>query len=142
MNVWLNGSSLGKRIDRSALRRSAKTILGALGFLDAELGITLTDDAQIAELAGRYGRPRAPTDVLAFALAEGGYSGELLGDVVLSVERAEAQARERGVPLDRELGDLLIHGALHLLGMDHEAAADTRAMRELERHLRWELDRP
>ena len=115
-----------------------------MGFLDAELSITLMDDAAIAELAGRFGREPRPTDVLAFALAEaegGEYGGNLLGDVVLSVETAAVQAEERGVPLDEELRDLLIHGVLHVLGMDHARSWESRAMRELERHLRWELER-
>ena len=139
MKVWLNDSSRDREIDRKALRRSARTILGALGFLDAELSITLVDDAAIAELAGRFGREARPTDVLAFALAEAEgaeYGGNLLGDVILSVETAAAQALERSVPLDLELRDLLVHGVLHILGMDHAEGHETRAMRELERHLR------
>ena len=139
MKVWLNGSSRGRKIDRSAVRRDAKTILSALGFLEAELSVSLTSDSEIAELAGRYGRPAAATDVLAFALAEGGYTGSCLGDVIISIDSAERQARDRKLDLDRELRDLLIHGVLHLMGMDHQRAADTRAMRALEDHLRWQL---
>ena len=115
-----------------------------MGCLDAELSISLTSDAEIAELAGRFGRPARPTDVLAFALAEGpsaAHRGESLGDVVVSVETAARQAARRGVPLDDELRDLLIHGLLHLLGMDHGTAADSRRMRELEEQLRWEIAR-
>ena len=143
MRVWLNGSSRGRKIDRTELRRSAKTILSALGSTDAELSITLTNDREIAELAGRFGRPPRSTDVLAFSMLEGEgaeFRGDLLGDVVISLETAARQAAERGVPLDREVCDLLIHGVLHLLGMDHERAAEARAMRELEEHLRWILD--
>jgi probable rRNA maturation factor len=115
-----------------------------LGFRDAELSVTLTDDATIAALAGRFGRAPRPTDVLAFPLAEGpgaAHRGRALGDVVVSVERAEAQARRRRVPLDRELQGLVIHGTLHLLGLDHERPADARAMRALESHLRREVAR-
>jgi probable rRNA maturation factor len=115
-----------------------------LGFPDAELSITLVDDRAIAALAGRYGRPPRATDVLAFALGEGpgaAHRAELLGDVVVSVERAEAQARARRVPLNRELSDLVIHGTLHLLGMDHVRARDRVAMRALEAHLRREVER-
>jgi probable rRNA maturation factor len=115
-----------------------------LGFLDAELSITLVDDREIAELSGRFGRARAPTDVLAFPLREGPgaeHRGPALGDVVISVERARAQARARRATLDAELSQLLIHGVLHLLGLDHDRAAEARAMRELEAHLRWEIAR-
>lgn len=111
-----------------------------MGFLDAELSITLCDDAEIAELAGRYGRPRRATDVLAFPLAEGAsgdHSGSVLGDVIISLETAERHACARRVPLDAELRDLVIHGVLHLVGMDHARPTERRDMRAVERHLRW-----
>lgn len=113
-----------------------------MGFHDAELSITLTDDAAIAEIAGDFGRERRPTDVLAFSMLEGpgsDFRGDAIGDVVLSLDSAERQAAERGVPLQAELRTLLIHGVLHLLGMDHEREADRRRMRELEQHLAWTL---
>ena len=98
----------------------------------------------MAELAGAYGRDPEPTDVLAFSMLDGEASehrGELLGDVVISIDTAERQARARRVALDAELRDLAIHGILHLVGLDHERAVDARAMRQLELHLRWELGR-
>ena len=142
MKVWLNASTPRRKIDRSALRRSGTLILNALGFLDQELSITLTTDDQIAELAGRFGRPRRPTDVLAFSLLDGedvAFRGRCLGDVVVSLETAGRQAEQRGVALETELRDLLIHGVLHLVGMDHGTPAQARGMRALEDHLRWEL---
>ena len=115
-----------------------------MGFPDAELSVTFTDDAGIAALAGRYGRPERSTDVLAFALADGAhaeFAGDLLGDVIISLDTAERQAKRRRVSLDRELRDLLIHGVLHLVGMDHEKPGDARNMRALEDHLRWTIRR-
>ena len=144
MKVWLNGSSLGRKIDRSALKRKARAALNALGFLDVELSITLTADQGIAQIAARFGLPCRPTDVLAFSMLEGPgaeFRGDCLGDILISIETAEAQAKERGVSLSNELGDLLVHGLLHLLGMDHQQPAQTRAMRELEDHLSWEIAR-
>ena len=69
------------------------------------------------------------------------FRGDALGDVIISVDTAARQARERGVSLGAELRDLLIHGILHLLGMDHERDSDARHMRSLEDHLRWTLAR-
>jgi probable rRNA maturation factor len=115
-----------------------------LGFLESELSVTLVDDDGIADLAGRFGMPPNPTDVLAFSMLEGRgarHRGESLGDVVLSVETAERQARKRRVTIAAELRDLLIHGILHLVGMDHARASDGREMRALEDHLRWEVRR-
>ncbi len=144
MKVWLNGSSLGRPIDRSGLRRRARAALGVLGYSGAELSLSLVDDETMARLSGRFGREEQPTDVLAFSLLEGPgaeFRGECLGDVVVSVETADRQAEERDVELDSELRDLAIHGILHLLGMDHDNRADARRMRALEDHLRWELSR-
>lgn len=115
-----------------------------MGFPDAELSITLTSDDEMAELAGRFGRPSRPTDVLAFSMLEGedtAHAGAALGDVVISLDTAERQARARRVPLDRELRDLMIHGVLHVVGMDHQRPDDARNMRALEDHLRWTLER-
>jgi probable rRNA maturation factor len=115
-----------------------------LGWTDAELSISLVDDAEIARLAGDFGRPRRATDVLSFPSAEGPgaeFAGDTLGDVVISLDTAKRQAAARGVPLSRELETLLIHGCLHVLGMDHLRAADRARMRALEAHLRWELGR-
>jgi probable rRNA maturation factor len=116
-----------------------------LGSTDSELSITLVSDGEIARLAGRFGRAPRATDVLAFALAEGpgaAHRGSCLGDVVLSLDTAARQARRARRPLDAELETLLIHGVLHLMGMDHETGReDARRMRALEEHLRWEIAR-
>lgn len=106
--------------------------------------MTLVGDLEITRLAAAYGRRPRATDVLSFALAEGPgaeFAGRMLGDVVISLDTAKRQAVSRRVPLARELGDLVIHGCLHLLGMDHLRAADRARMRALEAHLRWELRR-
>lgn len=106
--------------------------------------MSLVGDPEIARLAGDYGRRPRATDVLSFPAAEGPggrFAGGVLGDVVISLDTAKRQAAVRGVPLARELDDLLIHGCLHVLGMDHLRAADRARMRGLEAHLRWELGR-
>ncbi len=114
-----------------------------MGFPDAELSITLLRDDEMAELAGRFGRSARATDVLAFSTLEGEgarHRGDVLGDVVISLETTDRQARQRRVGLQRELDDLLIHGVLHLVGMDHEREVDAYYMRHVERVMRWTLD--
>ena len=105
--------------------------------------MSLVDDAEIARLAGAYGRRARATDVLAFAQRDGRGRGSdaCLGDVVISLDTAKRQAARRGIPLERELRTLLIHGCLHLHGLDHLRRADRARMRALERHLAWELAR-
>jgi probable rRNA maturation factor len=125
-------------VDRRLLRRRAVRILRELSQSRSELSIALVDDATIADLNERYrGVPRA-TDVLAFPLREGdddGCSGNLLGDVVISVETARRQARRAHRGLDAVVARLLVHGTLHLLGHDHERAGEARRMRAEERRL-------
>ncbi|MFI5317360.1 MAG: rRNA maturation RNase YbeY [Myxococcota bacterium] len=114
-----------------------------MGSTDVELSVSLVDDAEIARLAAAYGRRARATDVLAFAQREGraGGSAQCLGDVVISLDTARRQAARRGIPLQRELRTLLIHGCLHLHGLDHLRRGDRARMRALERHLAWELAR-
>ena len=113
-------------------------MLRELGASGSELSLTLCDDSTIAELNQRYRGKQGPTDVLSFSLLEGEHAerrGALLGDVVVSLETAEVQARRGRRSLDDEVLRLLIHGTLHLLGHDHEAPDEARRMRAEERRL-------
>jgi probable rRNA maturation factor len=109
----------------------------------------LTDDAQIRQLNRDWRGKNKATDVLSFPQLEVAGLRELsraagrgrvpdwwLGDVVISVERARAQAAEHGFTLRQELELLLAHGLLHLLGFDHEKdRAEAARMRRLEKKL-------
>lgn len=125
-------------IATATIRQKARLLLSALDRDEAELSIILVDDPTIASLNERWRDIHVPTDVLAFPMDEPGASlphPPLLGDVVISVERAVAQAEEAGHSLERELDGLLIHGLLHLVGYDHEASedhADAMACKEAE----------
>ncbi len=141
MSVCVSGpppGALGARLDLALLRSRAHAILRELGCEHAELSIALVDDEEIAGLNAHWrGQPRS-TDVLSFSLLEGDHErhrGRLLGDVVIGIETASRQARERHRALDDELARLLIHGTLHLLGHDHEREDDARAMRVEQRRL-------
>jgi probable rRNA maturation factor len=126
------------RADLTLLRARARRILRALGHSRSELSIALVDDGEMKRLNGAWrGRPRA-TDVLSFSLVEGeqsDYRGQMLGDVVIGIETAARQARERHRSLDDVVSRLLIHGVLHLLGHDHEQDDEARVMRAAERRL-------
>jgi len=95
---------------------------------DAELTIVLTDDAQLQELNRQWMDIDAPTDVLSFPSdqTDPETGSRYLGDVLISVPRAAAQATAAGHPLEAEAQLLVIHGILHLLGHDH-AEADEKA---------------
>lgn len=92
---------------------------------DAEVSLTFADDESIHRLNLEYRGIDRPTDVLSFPLeedAEEQTGGGLLvlGDIVISLERAAAQAEEYGHSYEREVAFLCIHSMLHLLGYDHE----------------------
>jgi probable rRNA maturation factor len=116
----------------------AERVLEAVGLREAELSIVLCDDAFIQPLNRDYRKKDRPTDVLSFPQREGEESDPedpVLGDIVVSVERARAQADERGHPLEAEMRVLLVHGILHLLGYDHEEDADAEIMEAEERRV-------
>ena len=139
MTVRLHGR--GGRLDRRRLRNRAVRLLRELGRPKAELSIALVDDAEIAELNARYRGVEAATDVLSFSLLEGAHAerrGDLLGDVVVSLDTAAVQARRGRRSLDDEVLRLLIHGTLHLLGHDHERDDEARRMRAEERRV-WKV---
>lgn len=107
---------------------------------EAEVSLTLVDDARIHELNRDYRGVDRPTDVLSFALQEEtedepdilDYEDHLLGDIIISVERARAQAADYGHSFEREVVYLAVHGALHLLGYDHIEEEDKEEMRRQE----------
>jgi probable rRNA maturation factor len=120
------------------LRSRASRVLRELSHGRSELSVALVDDATIADLNDRYRGVSHPTDVLAFSLREGEHAergGNLLGDVVISVETAARQARRAHRGLDAVVARLLIHGTLHLLGRDHQTDVEERAMHADERRL-------
>lgn len=97
---------------------------------DAEISFTFTDNEGIRKINRDYRNIDRPTDVLSFPMLEFGddetdveYETEdglvLLGDIVISIERAKEQAQEFGHSLRRELAFLTAHSMLHLLGYDH-----------------------
>lgn len=111
---------------------------------DMEVSVYLTDNENIQILNREHRDKDMPTDVLSFPMLEfengemvddiGDYFDDvlILGDIIISVERAIAQAEEYGHSVERELGFLLCHSVLHLLGYDHEDDDERKIMREKE----------
>jgi probable rRNA maturation factor len=115
------------------LRRLLEEAARALG-VSGEVALVLTRDPALRALNSRYRGKDKPTDVLSFP-GPGGSAG--LGDIVVSVDTAERNARRLGRTLLRELDVLALHGFLHVLGYDHET--DDGTMDRLERRLRRKL---
>lgn len=116
------------KIDQRRVKRWVSLILKKMGCIKSEISILFVDDDEIQVLNRDYRGKDKPTDVLSFSQIEGYKNSKLqtpdteliLGDVVISLETAKRQAKERGHPFNREVIILLTHGILHLLGYDHE----------------------
>ncbi len=126
---------------RLLIRRCCNAVLLMEGFDDSvEISVRFVDNDQIKELNAQYRNIDKETDVLSFPLGENGEydrnpsSGAiLLGDIVISMQKAMEQADEYGHSLDREVAFLTVHSMLHLLGYDHvDGGMDAVRMREKE----------
>jgi len=116
---------------------------------NTEVSIVLVDNDYIQQLNKHYRSVDSPTDVLSFAMQESiceqDYIEEtgqekLLGDIIISLERAKEQAAEYGHSFEREIGYLVVHGILHLLGYDHENHEEKEIMRKKEEEILKEFD--
>lgn len=111
---------------------------------EIELSITFVHNEQIQEINKEYREKDQPTDVISFALEELG-EGEIqlvgeglprmLGDIVISIDKAEEQAKDYGHSYMRELGFLSVHGFLHLLGYDHMTKEEEEVMFTLQKDI-------
>jgi probable rRNA maturation factor len=125
----------GRKLHREAVRGFAATlrdiVAGGITF-----SCLITDDHELQRLNRQFLGRDYPTDVLSFPSG----TTTQLGDIAISVNRAEEQAARFGHTPDEEVGILMLHGLLHLLGMDHER--DRGAMARAEKRWRSELGLP
>ena len=127
--------ALRRKVQKQEIRKWAETTLRAEGLTQTpDMAVVITDNESIQALNRDFRGLDEPTDVLAFGEEKPGpfvlAPGEpmYLGDVVISLERAEAQALEQAASTKDELQLLLVHGILHLLGYDHATDDDQRQM--------------
>jgi probable rRNA maturation factor len=113
------------------LRAAVLAALALEGRRAGEVAVVLADDAKLRDLNRRWRGLDRATDVLSFGYDEGG-GDEVDGDIVVSLERVGAQAKRFRVSRGRELARVVVHGALHLAGLDHQGAAERRRMRVRE----------
>jgi probable rRNA maturation factor len=127
---------------KDTLRTVAKACLLRTGRgTHYEISLTLVDDSTIHRLNQKYRGVDRPTDVLSFAFEEGetlalpGAALPMLGEIVISAERAQAQAQTYGHSFRREMAFLMAHGMLHLLGYDHQTEEERSIMEALQRQI-------
>ncbi len=135
---------------RMLIRRCCNAVLKLEQFEgSAEISVTFVDNEEIRKLNLQYREKDAPTDVLSFPLGENGVydidpttGAKMLGDVVISMEKAVDQAALYGHSLQREVGYLTAHSVLHLLGYDHQTGLEKVHMREKEELVMDQLGLP
>ena len=136
---------------RILIRRSCNAVLNYEHFEGpAEISVTFVDNDRIHELNKQYRNKDMPTDVLSFPMGENGQYDideengcKVLGDIVISMQRAMEQAELYGHSLQREVAYLTVHSMLHLLGYDHEGSGlEAVRMREREEAVLLQLGLP
>ena len=111
------------------------------------INIVLTNPENIKKMNNEYRNINKETDVLSFPMFEkeelekrNNLIKDILGDIVISIERVEEQAREYGHSFERELSYMAVHGFYHLMGYDHIKEEDKTIMRQKEEKILQELD--
>lgn len=135
---------------RMLVRRCCNAVLKMEKFKDsAEISVTFVNNKQIKELNNQYRKQNSHTDVLSFPMGENGKydidpetGAKILGDIVISMEKAVEQADFYGHGLQREVAYLTAHSTLHLLGYDHKDNLERVQMREKEELVMDQLGLP
>lgn len=137
MPVEIIRRAAGRAFSAHQVKKIALGILELLDKNQAELSVALVDNAEIRKLNAKFRAKDYSTDVLSFPAGDAlPPEARLLGDVVISVEKAKEQAKERRRSLKEEMALLLIHGIVHLLGYDHERSAkEAKLMGRLEKKI-------
>ncbi len=138
MKILIRNLQRYRSLNKKRILITAGRILSLLEQPGAELSLMFVGDRRMRQLNTEYRGVRKTTDVLSF---EAGIpviqeEADILGDIVISVPKAESQAKEYGSGFYDEINRLLIHGTLHLLGYDHEESEyKARRMRKKEEEL-------
>ncbi len=147
MSVYFDNRQEKREIDQKLLKLLESVIENALereGIkIPVEVCISLVEDREIQSLNREYRGRDVPTDVLSFPLIDRDDLDKqvpteievLLGDIIISAERADEQAKEYGHSFQRELAYLTVHGILHLLGYDHSSPQEEKVMRAKEEEI-------
>lgn len=132
---------------RMLIRRACTAVLRNEKFDgSAEVSVTFVDNEEIKKLNAQYRDKDVETDVLSFPMGENGVydtnlrtGAKILGDVVISMEKARDQANEFGHSFEREVCYLSVHSMLHLLGYDHMEPKQKRVMRFKEENVMTQI---
>ena len=137
MNIHIENRQKAVKLDLHRIRRVVRKLKKVLKCSDQEISLLFVDNEQIRQMNRQYLNRDHPTNVISFPIREGDYghvNPQILGDVVISAERALQDAVAGDLSFDEEIDFLMIHGLLHLLGYNHEGVDENEAtkMRDKE----------
>ncbi len=145
MPAYLRNHQKALKIDSKGLKMILQEILNILSLSSYEVTVSIVSNKKIQQLNRQFRMKDYPTDVLSFPYLEADEilspvnSEKILGDIVISAEKAGEQAAELGQSLKEELAFLMIHGVLHLTGMDHIKKPDEKRMIAKQQEVRSAL---
>ena len=123
-------------VDPSVLQEGVRETLRRFGTASAEVSVAVVGDTEIAQLHEKYMNIKGPTDVLTFDFAEkrrtGANGRHVEGEIVVSADTAKRRAEERTHSVAAELALYVVHGTLHLLGMDDASEQQAMKMHDME----------
>lgn len=129
-SLYIENRQKTVKLDVRRIRRVVRKLQQLLDCTGREISLLFVDDEQIRHLNRQYLNRDNPTNVISFSLTQGEYgyiNPHVLGDIVISAERAFNDAIAGDLALEDEIDFLLIHGLLHLLGYDHESGDEQSA---------------
>jgi rRNA maturation RNase YbeY len=135
MAVLIKNSQTFFAVDRRRTRKIPEDLLAVLGLKNRDLSILFTDNDQIRDFNRTYFNKDRPTNVISFSYIDG-FACEVVGDLIISLERAYEESHQSDVPFHERVFSLIIHGLLHVQGFDHEKGdREARRMRYREKKL-------
>ncbi|HQM80865.1 MAG TPA: rRNA maturation RNase YbeY [Syntrophorhabdaceae bacterium] len=133
--MLIKNSQRSIAIDGRRIQRLTNELLTFSGLPGKDIGIFFVDNKKITELNTRFFGKQKPTNVISFSYV-GGLPGEIAGEVIISVEKAQEESERSCVHFYERLFALIIHGLLHIAGHDHEGdKTESRKMRYREKKL-------
>ena len=133
-DIQVHNKHASECVDVSMLQEGIRETLRRFETAGADLSVAVVSDTEIAELHEKYMNIKGATDVLTFDLAEQHRAGgrRVEGEIVVSADTAKRRAEERAHPVAAELALYVVHGTLHLLGMDDATEQEAMKMHEME----------
>lgn len=132
MKIQIENRQKRIKIKKRQIRVQVTRLLRLIDCVNKEISITFVDDATIQRINNQYLGKDKPTNVISFSLQEGecgGVNPDMLGDIMISADRAWSDAVQGHFTIDEEILFLMIHGLLHLTGYDHVNTSKINALK-------------